>query len=335
MMQTIDRTPDNTRDEPNIDKQSTSGVGAAKFKDWMRFCVYGLLFTPMNTLLFPAALDAASLEPITLKAWEEYVQSANARMEQRLSPGKTFLWVDEAPDRLARVRAGEVVVSPVGTQNPKRVPSGLIHDWIGAAFIPDATLTDVLQVVRDYARYKELYKPTVADSSVIATSQAKDLFSMRLLYKSVFLKTALDTDYESGYIRVGGRQGYSISRATRIQELEEYGAPDQHALKEGEGSGVIWRLFSIARYLERDGGVYIELEAIGLSRDIPASLRWIVEPIVRRVSRGSLSTSLQQTENAVLLHVALSKRKAESGELTAGMAHEHTGTEELLAPRWK
>jgi len=106
-------------------------------------------------------------------------------------------------------------------------------------------------------------------------------------------------------------------------------------LKEGEGSGVIWRLFSIARYLERDGGVYIELEAIGLSRDIPASLRWIVEPIVRRVSRGSLSTSLQQTENAVLLHVALSKRKAESGELTAGMAHEHTGTEELLAPRWK
>ena len=239
--------------------------------------------------------------------------------------------MDEAPDRLGRVRAGEVVVSPVGTQNPKRVPSGLIHDWIGAAFIADATLTDVLKVVRDYARYKELYKPTVADSTVIAAGQAKDLFSMRLLYKSVFLKTALDTDYESLYVQVGDRRGYSISRATRIQEIEEYGAPAQHALQEGEGSGVIWRLFSIARYLERDGGVYIELEAIGLSRDIPASLRWIVEPIVHRVSRGSLSTSLQQTESAVLLRVALAKRKAASGELTAQTVREHTGTGELRA----
>ena len=291
--------------------------GAAKYCDYMRF-----LFIPMITLLFPVAVDAASLEPITLKAWEEYVQSANARMEQRLSPGKTFLWVDEAPDRLARVRAGEVVVSPVGTQNPKRVPSGLIHDWIGAAFIADATLTDVLQVVRDYAKYKELYKPTVADSKVIAAGQAKDLFSMRLLYKSVFLKTALDTDYESGYVQVDDRRGYSISRATRIQEIEEYGAPTQHALQEGEGTGVIWRLFSIARYVERDGGVYIELEAIGLSRDIPASLRWIVEPIVRRVSQGSLSTSLQQTENAVLLHVEFTKRKTASGELTAETVHD-------------
>ncbi len=53
---------------------------------------------------------------------------------------------------LARVRAGETVVSPIGSQNPKRVPSGLIHDWVGAVFIPNATLQDVLRVIRDYAR---------------------------------------------------------------------------------------------------------------------------------------------------------------------------------------
>lgn len=88
---------------------------------------------------------------------------------------------------------------------------------------------------------------------------------------------------------------------------------------------------SASRNFERDGGVYIELEAIGLSRDIPASLRWIVVPIVRRVSRGPLSTSLQQTENAVLLQVALAKRKPVSRELTAETVHEHTGTEEFRA----
>jgi hypothetical protein len=84
-----------------------------------------------------------------------------------------------------------------------------------------------------------------------------------------------------------------------MQEVAEYGTPTQRTLPEGEGKGIIWRLFSITRYAERDGGVYIEFEAIGLSRDVPASLRWIVEPIVRRTSRASLSTSLRQTETAV------------------------------------
>jgi hypothetical protein len=98
---------------------------------------------------------------------------------------------------------------------------------------------------------------------------------------------------------VDDRRLYSTSRTTRIQEVTEYGTPTQRMLPEGEGRGIIWRVFSITRCAERDGGVYVEFEAIGLSRDIPASLRWIVEPIVRRTSRASLSTSLRQTETAV------------------------------------
>jgi hypothetical protein len=266
---------------------------------------------PLITLLFPAAVHAASLEPTTLKAWEGYVDSANTRMEQRLSTGNVFLWVDEETERLQRVRAGEIVVSPVGQQNPKRVPSGLIHDWVGAAFIPGATLPDVLQVVRNYEQYKDLYQPSVIDSRVIDTSQTKDHFSMLLIHKSTFLKTALDADYESSYVHVDDRHAYSISRATRIQEVDEYGTPAQRTLQQDEGKGIIWRLFSITRYAERDGGVYLELEAIGLSRDIPASLRFLVEPIVRRVSRASLATSLRQTEQAVRSSTELAAGKPE------------------------
>jgi len=65
--------------------------------------------------------------------------------------------------------------------------------------------------------------------------------------------------------------------------------------------------------MERDGGVYVEFEAIGLSRDIPASMRWLIDPIVRRVSRRSLLTSLQQTEKAVRLRTELANRKSGSG----------------------
>jgi hypothetical protein len=55
-----------------------------------------------------------------------------------------------------------------------------------------------------------------------------------------------------------------------------------------------------------DGGVCIELEAIVLSRDIPGSMRWIVDPIVRRISVASLETTLRQTEDAVRARTALS-----------------------------
>ena len=260
------------------------------------------LFIPLITLALPAAVNAASLEPATLKAWEEYVESASGRMVQRLSPGNVFLWVDEDPERLAKVRAGQIVASSVGPQNPKRVPSGLIHDWIGAAFIADVTLQDVVQVARDYGRYKEIYLPTVINSSVIDTGETKDRFSMLLIHKSSFLKTALDADYETYYVHVDDRRLYSTSRATRIQEVTDYGAPTQRMMPEGEGKGIIWRLFSITRYAQRDGGVYVEFEAIGLSRDIPSSRRWIVEPVVRRTSRASLSTSLRQTQTAVRSH---------------------------------
>src|SRR5437868_6200043 len=102
-------------------------------------------------MLLPVLASAASLEPATLRAWEEYIKATNTRMEQRLRPDKSFLWMDEAPDRLARVRKGEVIVSTVGPQNPSKVPSGLIHDWVGTVFIPNVSLKGTLAVLSDYA----------------------------------------------------------------------------------------------------------------------------------------------------------------------------------------
>lgn len=224
-------------------------------------------------------------------------------MEQRVRPGETFLWVDEAPERLTRVRAGEVVVSPAVSQSPKRVAGGLIHDWVGAVFVPGVELADVLDVVSDFGAYKHYYKPTVVDSKAIASTDTGGRFSLRLLNQSLFLRTAFDTDNESRYVRLSQRHAYSISHTTRVQEIADYGAPAQHVLQEGQGTGFIWGLFSIARFLQRDGGVYIELEAIGLSRGIPTSLRWFVEPIVGRIARASLVTALQQTGKAASSHV--------------------------------
>jgi hypothetical protein len=245
------------------------------------------------------SMGAATLTQETKAAWDAYLQEANAAMQARLQPGAHFLWLDEEPGRAENIRAKGPYIAPVGPHIPKKVPSGLIHDWLGAGFIPNVKIEDIVRILRDYDRYKEIYQPGVIDSISHGTDGVKDLFSMRLVNKSAVAKTALDTDCEASYFRVDDRHWYGVSNTTHIQEVEKFGTPGQRTLPEDQGTGLIWRLTSITRLEERDGGVYAELEAIALSRDIPAAFRLLVTPIVRRVSRDSLATSLHQTKVAI------------------------------------
>jgi hypothetical protein len=278
-----------------------------------------LITTTVLCLLLAGDVCAGNLtlKPETLEAWDQYVRTASEAMQARLAPSHTFLWTDESPDRAGKIRKGEIVVTHMSEPMPHKVPSGLIHDWIGAAFIPDASLDEILTVVRDYPRYKENYKPVVLDSKTISLGPASqnpetDRFSVLLMNKSVILKTAIDSDYKSATYRLDGHRAYGITQSTRIQEIENYGSPEAHKLPEDQGNGLIWRLHSIARYQERDGGVYVEIEAIALSREVPFALKWMVDPIVRRISRSSLTTSIQQTKDAVRTYEALVKRSGES-----------------------
>ena len=76
--------------------------------------------------------------------------------------------------RAERVRSGEIVVSPATSHCPRKVSSGLIHDWIGAVFIPDAAIGDVLAVLRDYGKYPEFYPPIVRKSTTLSRGEYED-----------------------------------------------------------------------------------------------------------------------------------------------------------------
>ena len=260
--------------------------------------------TALAVTLSMFAANAADLKPETLNAWDDYVRDANTRMQERLTSDHPFLWTDELPSRARDIRAGHIIVAPASPQNPRRVPSGLIHHWIGASFIPDAKLDDVLAILREYDHYKEFFRPTVIDSKIIRQDGPEDQFSMLMMNKAVVVKMALDSDFQSHYFQIDSRRSYSISQTTRVQEIENYGQPSEHRLPADQGSGYIWRLYSITRFEERDGGVHIEVEAMALSRDVPVAVRWVVDPIVRRVSKGSVATSLRQAQEAVATNSA-------------------------------
>jgi hypothetical protein len=251
-----------------------------------------VLFSPVQTI-------AADLKPETIQAWNEYVRAAEERNQNHVSQGNLFLAIDALPADAARLRQGDIIAAPAASNVPVKVPAGLIHDWTGAMFIPNASLRDVLQVVRDYGQYKTVYHPNVVSAQRLETPEREDRFSMVVMNKSFFAKSALDFDYRATFTQLDDQRWYSVTESTRVQEVAQYGGPSPHMLPQGHGTGIIWRLYSIARYQERDGGVYVELEAIALSRDIPGSLRWMVEPIVRRVSRSALVVSLQETADAV------------------------------------
>ena len=247
----------------------------------------------------PQLTRGAELKPETMQAWNQYVRSADSHMRERLDPGHQFLWTDESPDRSARLRRGEILIAPMTGPGTRRVPDGLIHHWVGALFIPDSTLESVLSVAHDYDHYKEMFRPKVVDSKLLACKDGQQKYSVLWLNNVLFVNAALRSQYEARDFPVDQRRWYNIAHVTSAQEIESYGEKAERALPPGQGNGFIWRLQSIARYEERDGGVYVELEAIGLTRDIPVSLRWVTNPLVARLSRSALATSLRQTREGV------------------------------------
>jgi len=257
------------------------------------------------TAFAPLHSHAAELRQETLTAWNECVRNVDVHMQARLHDGGTFLWTDEKPDRRWRLARGEILVSQVEKNGTHGVPNGLIHDWIGAVFIPKATLETVLSVVHDYDRYKVFYKPVVADSKLLARSPAEQRFSMLWVHRVLFVTAALQGQYKARDFEVDRTRWYNISDTTQVQEIKEYGQTGERWLRPDQGSGFVWRLHSIARYEQRDGGVYVELEAMALTRDIPASLNWLLNPVISRLSRNSLETSLRQTREAVALPISV------------------------------
>jgi len=283
--------------EMRFDRRPKTSAPPVLSKPERRRFVGAFLVAALLILAGALKSKGAGLSSETLKAWDSYVHTQNARVAE-YSIATPFLWSDQSPDRLRRLHEGEIVVAPFG-DNPHRVPQGLIHHWIGAVFLHGARLDDVFSVVRDYGRYQDFYAPNIIESRLVGRTETEDTFTLRMLNKAVVGKFALDTEFRDSYKPVDEHKWYSTSITTHVREVEDYGAADEHQVPADTGRGLIWRLYSISRFEERDGGVYVELEAVALSRDIPGALRWLVDPVVRRTSRSSMRVSLQKTQGAV------------------------------------
>ncbi len=236
------------------------------------------------------------LAPQTAAAFDEYARAANERMDAQGRAG--HLWVDASPERKRQVREGRVLAEPWSGSGTIEVSGGLIQDWVGAMFVPGATLDRVLAVIQDYDNRKNIYKPEVIDAKILSRDGGHFTVYQRLLKKKM-TTVVLDTTEDVRYFRPAADFAYSLSRATRIAEVQNLGKPDEHELPPGKDHGFLWRMNSSWRFAERDRGVYIECEVISLTRGVPTGLGWLINPIVRSLPRDSLAKTLKETGDAL------------------------------------
>jgi len=282
-------------------------------------------------LLAPALSNAMDLKPETLQAWNTYVGAVKLRMEERAKGQAPFLWVDQERERAQRVRAGEILVEPMDGDSPHTVPRGLIHDWVGAMFVPQAKLDDVTAVLDDYGRYKDFYRPMVAKSRLLAQTPDHEKVTLLMVQKDYSVIAAVETDNAVDIARLDADRAYSFSSSARVQEIADYGKPSEHALPEDRGSGYVWRMFTLTRVEQRDDGVYVEMELMGLSRGIPLAFRWLVQPLAERLPRNILRAILKDTRDAVsegIKEGSTATPGCEIGRTATGCATKKRGYEE-------
>ena len=252
----------------------------------------------------------AKLSQATLAAFDNYVRGREALIERQIAEGP-FLWAGQTPQRMRELQRSGMVVEPLTDSGAVSIGDGLVHDWMGAVFVPGVTLERTLAVLQNYDAHKVSFAPEVTDSKLRRRDGNFFQVYLRLRKRKIFT-VVLNTEYDITYRRVSPTRAASRSYSTRIAEVENAGTASEYELPPGDDHGFLWRMHSFWRFEERDGGVYVEFEAVSLTREVPRFARAIVTPIVRQLPRESLEMTLLNLRR-VLSHPASPSRPPQAG----------------------
>ncbi|MCU1253403.1 MAG: hypothetical protein JWQ49_6432, partial [Edaphobacter sp.] len=216
-----------------------------------------------------------------VSAFDSYSKAVEARLAQQHGSQDHFLASGDK-DREgeeSRLRRGEFIVEQLTPSVGAEFSGALLHHWRGTAFAPEAKAADFERLMRDFNSYPQHFSPQVIRAKVISDGGDRMEASMRVRQRHV-ITVVMDTAYDIHFGRLDARHGYSISRSTRIEEIDSPGTNAERTLNANEEHGFLWRLNTYWSYEERDGGLYLQIEAVSLTRSIPHGLGWAVRPYV-------------------------------------------------------
>ena len=227
-------------------------------------------------------------------AFNTYCQKVEGRLAEEHRSDGSFLAIARAEE--TRLRGGEIVIEKMPGEG--YLSGAMLHDWRGTAFAPGATAADFERLMQDFEAYPQHFSPQVLEAKTMARDGDHVQAWMRVRQRHV-ITVVMDGRYDITYGQIDARHGYSISRSTRIDEIEGAGTPKERALSADEEHGFLWRLNTYWSYEERDGGLYLQVEAVSLTRSVPRGLGWAIGPYVESVPRESLEFTLRSAVNAL------------------------------------
>jgi hypothetical protein len=226
--------------------------------------------------------------------FDSYVGSVEARLGQQHRSRDTFL----APVDVSRLRRGEVIIERLTPAKEANMPGAMLHHWRGTTFAPGATAADFEKLMRDVSAYPMHFQPQVVRASILSRQGDRYQAQMRVRQKHVItVVLEMVSDVRPG--RLDAQRGYSTARSTRIEEIDSPGTSKERALSGSEAHGFLWRINTYWSYEEGDGGLYMQIETVSLTRSIPTGLGWVIRPFVESVPRESLEFTLRATERAL------------------------------------
>ena len=242
---------------------------------------------------------AAEASPAAVSAFNSYIGAVESRLAQQHRAQTGFLApVASSPQSDVSLRRGELIIEQLASPANSNLPGAMLHDWRGTAFAAGAKAADFERLMRDFNAYPQRFSPQVLQAKTLSQQGDHFVATMRVRQHHV-ITVVLDTAYDINFGRLDTRHGYSITRSTRISEIDSPGTRDERALKPNEDHGFLWRLNTYWSYEERGGGLYMQIESVSLARSIPTGLGWAIGPFVQSVPRESLEFTLRSTCNSL------------------------------------
>ncbi|HJT87286.1 MAG TPA: hypothetical protein VJ732_05505 [Bryobacteraceae bacterium] len=246
-----------------------------------------------------ASCPAARLTAPAARAFDDYIATVETRLSAQHSNPATYLVTLRSPAAEERLLSGDTLIEPVHGGS-WHVPGGLMHHWRAAALVPGADAEQMLALLKDAGHLSRYYAPQVVSSRSLAS--AGNSGSLIRFKKQKIVTVVLDAEFEGHNQLTGGNRGYSFTRSTHIWQVDQPGTAREHRRPEGDDSGYLWRLNSYWSFLQGPAGLFIECEAVSLTRDVPLGLGWLITPIIQDLPRESLEFTLGATKNALMAY---------------------------------
>jgi hypothetical protein len=234
-------------------------------------------------LFLASVASPTPLSEDTLSAWRKSVSSAEAQLTR-----PAFLQIDGRPDCLRRVSAGEIESEPGAHGGMVSVPSGLVHHWVGTVFLPGVGTSELLSIMQDYDSYSVTYRPAVVESKLLSHDGNDFDYRVKMVESGFGLKSGFVGDFHAQYHQLNENEGYAVTEGTRLVQLSNDSTPEYVR-------GVV----TIARYRHSNGGMYLEVETLTLSRDIPGAIKWMASPMVKHFAKQAMVETLERLRTRV------------------------------------